>query len=244
MISKTLSAFALCAFLQLGVSGLSPAALQAVVGGGGGIVGGVSEFLVADAEILLSKTLKVISAGEKEAEIKIIKVISATKQVVGGAKYEIKADLEINGETKENCVASIIEMPWVEKKEGGKGGKTEITCPGGHNKSYTHTVAKRQAPGSFETISNEEAAKALNKYLNKLVGGLSFKLDKVHSSSAQTVQGSLIKIKADLKSESGEVESCDIDLWEKSWEESDKAVEIKFNCTKLGEKIVYSKYIK
>lgn len=47
-----------------------------------------------------------------------------------------------------------------------------------------------------------------------------------------------------MKSEKGEIESCDIELLEKSWEETDKAVEIKFKCTKLGEKTVYSKYVK
>lgn len=72
---------------------------------------------------------------------------------------------------------------------------------------------------------------------------VSFRLVKVHSSTYQLVQGPLLEIKADMESKSGEIETCDISLWEQPWIETDKAVEIKFKCTNLGEKTVYSKYV-
>lgn len=77
--------------------------------------------------------------------------------------------------TKENCVASIAEQSWLDNEKGGKGGNTEITCPDGPRKSYTHNVAKRQVLGGIKTIPNEEAAAAINKYLKGLVGGPDFK---------------------------------------------------------------------
>lgn len=106
---------------------------------------------------------------------RVKKVHSATSQVVAGVSYIINADLIVNGEAKENCVTKIWERSWLESQQGGKGGETEVSCPDGHYKKYTHTVAKRSAPGSSRATPYPEATKVINAYLNTLDGGPSFK---------------------------------------------------------------------
>lgn len=68
MFFKTLSVVLLCAVLGF----VSAASLQniRVKRQGLGIVGGVSEFPASDAEKLLTKTLLLISSGEKDTDIK------------------------------------------------------------------------------------------------------------------------------------------------------------------------------
>ncbi|KAL5276682.1 hypothetical protein ACFFRR_002103 [Megaselia abdita] len=201
--------------------------------------GAPSEYSLEKAEQLLTKTFLVISNGEAKTDIKVNKVYSATSKVVSGFAYEIVADLTINGENKEQCVAKILE-PAV-----GKISETEISCPDGHHKQFSHTIAKRELTikGAPKHATPEEAAKVINTYLKTLVGGPSFKLEKIHSATYQTVAGSLYKIKADFKTATGEIETCDVKVWEQPWLTTDEAVEFTFGCPEYGSKTFQHKFV-
>ncbi|KAL5276652.1 hypothetical protein ACFFRR_002083 [Megaselia abdita] len=188
--------------------------------------GGHSELKTERAESLLSKTFLTISNGDSNVDMKVKKIRSATYQVVSGFYYNIVADLIINGETKENCVAKILE-PAV-----GEEAKTEITCPDGHHKQFSHTIAKRslELVGAPRKATPEEPAKIINTYLKTLVGGPSFELYKVHSATVQLVGGSLYKIKADFKNPKGEIVTCDVKIVEQSWLTTDEAVKFQLDC--------------
>lgn len=72
---------------------------------------------------------------------RVLKVYSATYQVVSGSLYKIIADIEVAGETKENCEVQIIEQSWLEKNNKD-GGRTTINCPNSPEKLFTHKVAQ------------------------------------------------------------------------------------------------------
>ncbi|KAL5276686.1 hypothetical protein ACFFRR_002106 [Megaselia abdita] len=203
-------------------------------------LGAPSEYSLEKAEQLLTKTFLVISNGDSNTDIKVNKVYSATHKVVSGFAYEIVADLTINGENKEKCVAKILE-PAV-----GKIAETEISCPDGHHKQFSHIIAKRSigAVGAPHETDTEKSAKVINAYLKTLVGGPSFKLDKIHSATYQTVAGSLYKIKADFKTETGEIETCEVAIWERSWLTTDEAVKFDFDCPQYGSKSFQHTFVK
>ncbi|KAL5276680.1 hypothetical protein ACFFRR_002103 [Megaselia abdita] len=190
--------------------------------------GAPSEYSLEKAEQLLTKTFLVISDGETKTDIKVNKVYSATYKVVSGFAYEIVADLAINGENKEKCVAKILE----------KIAETEISCPDGHHKQFSHTIAKRSATmdEAPRKATSEESTKIINTYLKTLVGGPTFELVKVHNATYQLVAGSLYKIKADFKTATGEIETCDVKVWEQSWLTTDEAVKFQFDCPQYGSK--------
>ncbi|KAL5276783.1 hypothetical protein ACFFRR_002168 [Megaselia abdita] len=193
-------------------------------------------FSTDKAEALLKKTLVKISE-ESKADIKLIKVLSATSQTVAGFIYNMKANLEVNGKVMENCEVKILE-----KLEGEKKGETEIKCPSGHNEKYFHNIAKRAltVKGGAKDSTPEEATVIINKYLK----GSEYSLVKVESATVQSVQGFIHRIKADMKSGKDVVETCDIVITEDPLNDTDKAVEFKLNCNKSGEKILFFKFVK
>lgn len=69
MISKTSSVVLMCV-LVLGLASAGVSSLRVSRQTLGGVVGGVSDFPVADAEKLLSKTFVVISGEEKDTVFK------------------------------------------------------------------------------------------------------------------------------------------------------------------------------
>lgn len=93
-----------------------------------------------------------------------MKVHAAAGKLVSGLIYTLTADLLINNEIQENCIAKIWERTWLEIDDV-KGGQTEISCPDGHHKKYLYRVGETWSTESTSRVDLSEAAKVLNTYL-------------------------------------------------------------------------------
>ncbi|XP_043480453.1 uncharacterized protein LOC122510104 [Leptopilina heterotoma] len=188
---------------------------------------------------------------KKTYEPVVVKVISASVQVVSGQLYTIRAQLgesncakgtkgnclfKTDGESEE-CVFKIWSQPWTKKAP-------EITykCGPERRKRLVKREVPQNMPGSErpKNVNDPEIKKyadfGLQKYSQNLQKSYEPLVAEVISASAQTVAGTIYKIKVKfaesncakgtkencLLKTDGESEECLLEIWSKPWEDKGK----------------------
>ncbi|XP_055678765.1 putative cysteine proteinase CG12163 isoform X2 [Lutzomyia longipalpis] len=156
------------------------------------------------------------------------RIVAATKKVVAGVLYEIKAEFRSTGESKEivTCNLSVWERPWLKVDNS----QTDVACD--NAKKYKFTRSRRSVDaeqphpvlGGPTPIDVEKDEKVKNLVQNSLVSfnskdGNSFELHRIVEATKKIVQGVLYEIKVEFRStgDSKEVVTCNLSVWERPW---------------------------
>lgn len=205
-----------------------------------GCATGTSPEMAAEIEVMLSNAITLLNAQEDDAELKLLRIVSSTKQVVAGMKYVIDAEFSNKGASEvTNCKVSIWDRPWLEN-----GREINFECD--ENKKYTinkqHDRKKRAinnksgpcvgCPQDTTTSEAAEMANIVHEELLKLKGqadGTELKLKRVISTQKQVVAGYKYTVVGEFTNAAAtEVHNCTVSIWERPWIPNSR--ETNFDC--------------
>lgn len=173
-----------------------------------------------------------LDTGENADPLEIVRIHTATSQVVAGPLYEIFAEMKEN-KNLVNCTISLWEKPWVEDFI-----RLTVEC-GEEKRKYQFASGKddrrrkRQISfGGFNNLS-ENGAKELHPKLTAAFDqlktqkpdfDLTFK--RVVSGKYQVVSGTIYQVIVEATNQANEVKTCEADILENLHDEFDR-VELK-----------------
>ncbi|XP_030562179.1 putative cysteine proteinase CG12163 isoform X1 [Drosophila novamexicana] len=117
-------------------------------------VGGRKPYDEKQAEEQLQRTLDKLTAGEGP-HYRIVKVYSATRQVVSGTLTRIDADLVDSNDAQRRCIVEIWAQPWLEQ-----GHEVTFKC---HNQPAVHARHSRSVEWAEKKTHKKHNHHTLNK---------------------------------------------------------------------------------
>ncbi|KAL7042638.1 hypothetical protein ACKWTF_001228 [Chironomus riparius] len=169
--------------------------------------------------------------GQEDPDYSIVRVISATSQVVAGLKYKIKAELLV-GESNVICDFEVWERAWIKD-----GRQVKIDCDNQKLYSFKQNPVSQRGRktivgGPSEVSSDDEdAIKLLNEHITRLDSGSDSPLEvvRIDKVSKQVVAGIKYNIKGVFKAGSDE-KTCSVSIWHRAWIKTDDGTKIEANC--------------
>jgi Cystatin domain/Cathepsin propeptide inhibitor domain (I29) len=189
-----------------------------------------------DVQLYLNHALDKVNA-EEDPDYVVKKVLSATRQLVSGLSYKIKAELEIDQKTVV-CKFKIWEQSWLEN-----GLDVKVTCENDKVYSYKQQPSvkyqsrkKRQVgvPGGIHESSHEDEEKVrnlLSEHLSRLVTGDSepLTLVSIEKVRRQVVAGVKYYVDGTFKTSGGD-KKCSLEIWHRAWIKGDEGTQLKADC--------------
>lgn len=186
------------------------------------LVGAPSE--IDDDEIkqvqpLLEESLNLLKGQEDGIELQLVKILSATSQVVSGKLYDINAEFETpNTSSRKSCKISLWHQPWLDFHQ------TKFNCDDGTK--YKVTKEKKRSkrdtlvggPSDVDAETLEQLRKNITESFAQLQseGKKSMQLKEISGAQKKVVAGILYTVHTIINSDDGP-KNCDIDVWVKPW---------------------------
>lgn len=177
------------------------------------------------ARNLLMDTLIDLRGQEDGADLDLVRIVSATVQVVAGKKYIIRAEFK-NAENSENdipksCDITLYHRTWTGERE------TNFSCDDQtkYRVSSTKKARSKRALGLVGGPSEvddpdtlEELRKNITASFTQLSNekGKQLGLKEMLGAQKQVVAGILYKVRTVVETENGP-ENCIIEVWSKPW---------------------------
>lgn len=166
---------------------------------------------------------------------RLVRVISATSQVVAGIKYKIKAEYNVGG-SNVICDFDVWEQSWIKN-----GRKVTIICDNQKLYSFQQIPVsqrgqkrrRRQIVGGAKDVStdDEDANKLLNEHITRLETGSDAPLEvvRIDKISKQVVAGVKYIIKGVFRA-GDEEKSCAVSIWHRVWIKTEDGTQIDATC--------------
>ncbi|XP_064552337.1 putative cysteine proteinase CG12163 isoform X2 [Drosophila montana] len=138
-------------------------------------VGGRKPYDEKQAEEQLQRTLDKLTAGEGP-HYRIVKVYSATRQVVSGTLTRIDADLVDSNDAQRRCIVEIWAQPWLEQ-----GHEVTFKC---HNQPAVHARHSRSVEWAEKKTHKKHNHHTLNK-VDHLFHKFQVKYKRRYANSAE-----------------------------------------------------------
>lgn len=160
------------------------------------------------------------ASNDKYPDFEFLEILDANYRVTSGVIYDAYVNLKENNEMSK-CLLSLWEKDWDNFK------KFEVSC-GEPKRTYQLLVGqerrkRRQTLGGISEVAPEhwnDASALLDESLVQLnqEKNTQYKVVRVTKVRKQTVAGPKYYITAEFTS-SGPTEICEIEIWEKPWED-------------------------
>jgi cathepsin F len=212
---------------KLSDSSCLPAAVRQVRQAGSFSDVDVNDATVKDIAQFATQSLSKLSNGG--SPLSVIKITSASKQIVAGANY--KLTLELSGSNGgQTCTVEVFDQSWTGTRKLNKFACVPFAEP--PSIRVVRNDPTPSPPGSFSSIdvadpTVKEIATFATASISKSMNSGSLSLLKITSASKQVVAGANYKMSLQLSGSSGDL-NCEVQVFDQSWTNTRELT--KFNC--------------
>lgn len=170
----------------------------------------------ASVRPLLHESLNQLKGQEDGVELQLVRIISASEQVVAGKLYNVRAEFKHpSSDELKSCKVAIWQQPWIDFCE------TKFECDDATKYKVTKQRVKRSlvgAPSEVDADTIEELRRNISDSFVQLQseGKKTLQLKHVLGAQKKVVAGILYNVKTVVESPDG-TQNCDIDVWLKPW---------------------------